>query len=360
MLFAHDDRIVGEVGKDAYIRWMDDQNIGVSSKADGLKILASIGNSLARLHLTPNAEKSRVLSFSEAVQHFHLLTNKGLDRVELLKTRTRSQRERVRRELRRIWKRTRKRDNTGEWNKVLKRFYRLAAVARSNLLKGRALDDILKYPELTRRIADYMRCTTKLRDYLRFVKEVWLHSEQVYPDVNIALVESLLRLEPNEDQKRYVRDLATQLLKGGASLIGRYECAAIAPLLLHRFGDSRSLPALRTCFENKTDRVPIAVVRSAAVVYLSYGLREFRAVQRLSARLFRNNLAEVIRLVERIKEYEEVPGSYKARLAIRHDSLSGKDYFDTRSLVAARLLALNRNQNVGPVVAGEKERACTK
>jgi len=183
-------------------------------------------------------------------------------------------------------------------------------------------------------------------DYLRFVKAVWAHPEQVYPDVNISLVESLLRLEPNKRQKKLIRDLASQILKKNNGLIGHYECAAVAPLLLFRFGDRRSLPTLRTCFERKIDIFPTAVNRSAAVVYLSYGLREFRVVRKLSAKLFRNNLSEIIRLVERIMDYDEVPGSYKARLTLRHDSLSGKNYFDTRSLLAAKLLAFNRSRNV--------------
>jgi hypothetical protein len=346
VLFPHDDRIVDEVGEDAYIRWMDDQNIGVSSRAQGLQILAAVGKSLGRLHLTPNAEKSRLLSLNEAIRHFHLRTNNRLDAAQSLRTATRSQRRKMRAELKRIWKTAAKREDTGEWNKVLKRFYRLAALARTKFLHGRAIGDILSNPELTRRVADYMRCTSKVSDYLQFVKQVWSHPEQVYPDVNIALVESLLRLEPNKRQKKLIRALAAQLLKTNSNLIGHYECAAVAPLLICRYGDRRSLPSLKTCFEHKIDRLPAAVIRSAAVVYLSYGLREFRAVRKLSARLFRNNLSEVIRLVERILEYDEVPGSYKARLTLRHDSLLRKDYFDMRSLLAARLLAFNGNRDV--------------
>jgi hypothetical protein len=196
---------------------------------------------------------------------------------------------------------------------------------------------------------------TNVSDYLRFVRRVWRHPEQVYPDVNIALVESLLRLEPNTNQRKHVRDLALQLLKIDKSLLGHYECAAVAPLLLLRFGDRRSLPTLRTCFEYKIDRLPPAVIRAAAVVYLSYGPSEFRAVRKLSARLSRNNLSEVIRLIERILDYKEVPGSYKARLAFRRDSLTGKDYFDTRSLLAARLLALNRDRNVNRWLTSKKQ-----
>ena len=52
-LYPHDDRMTTTVGDDAYIRWMDDQTIGVSSRAAGLKVLSHLGKSLARLHLTP-------------------------------------------------------------------------------------------------------------------------------------------------------------------------------------------------------------------------------------------------------------------------------------------------------------------
>ncbi len=70
VLFPHDDRIVKEFGEGAFIRWMDDQNVGVDSFADGLRALGFIGNSLGRLHLTPNAKKSDVLSLSEARRHY--------------------------------------------------------------------------------------------------------------------------------------------------------------------------------------------------------------------------------------------------------------------------------------------------
>lgn len=66
VLFPHDDRMTKVVGEGAYIRWMDDQNFGVASYAEGLNVLRQCGDSLARLHLTPNAGKSRILSLEQA------------------------------------------------------------------------------------------------------------------------------------------------------------------------------------------------------------------------------------------------------------------------------------------------------
>ena len=59
VLLVHDTRMVAAAGEDAYVRWMDDQTFGAMSKADGLRILSAVGRSLARLHLTPNAGKSK-------------------------------------------------------------------------------------------------------------------------------------------------------------------------------------------------------------------------------------------------------------------------------------------------------------
>ena len=78
VLFPHDSHVVNLVGEDAYVRWMDDQVIGVSSYTHGLKTLSEVGRSLARLHLTPNTKKSRILKLSEARRHFHLDLNRLL------------------------------------------------------------------------------------------------------------------------------------------------------------------------------------------------------------------------------------------------------------------------------------------
>jgi hypothetical protein len=53
------DRMVQLVGESAYVRWMDDQCMGVRSRAEGLRVLAEVGISLSTLLLTPNAKKSK-------------------------------------------------------------------------------------------------------------------------------------------------------------------------------------------------------------------------------------------------------------------------------------------------------------
>ena len=144
-LFSHDDAMVGLVGEDNYVRWMDDQNFGVSSTETGLQVLSEVGRSLARLHLSPNAKKSRILTLTDARRHFHLDLNEMLDNANAAAkvAKTRRQRQNLSSQLRRIWSRARPFEGQGEFDKVLKRLYTLAGAAKLRFLRHRALKDVL-------------------------------------------------------------------------------------------------------------------------------------------------------------------------------------------------------------------------
>lgn len=345
VLFPHDDRMVKLVGEDAYLRWMDDQNIGVSTREDGYKVISEIGRSVSRIHLSPNAQKTKVLSLQEARRYFHLDINKSLDELEKLPLTSKRKRAALASQLRAVWKKSKRHHGIGEWSKVLKRVYRLAGLSQTRMFRRRALGDILETPSLARRIADYMRCTGSASEYLTFAQTVWGNTRQLYPDVNLILVESLLRLEPDNISSSRIRSIASSLLRGTLKIDGAIECAAVAPLLILRFGDRRSLPLLRSSFEKKRETSP-AVVRAAAVVYASYGISEFRTVRRAAASFLVNNLADLVRLIERIRDYRTVPGSYKARLNSHFDPVKGIQFVDTRSMLAGRLLLLNNRRLV--------------
>jgi hypothetical protein len=200
VLFPHDDAIIQLVGEDRYVRWMDDQNMAVDSRATGLVVLQEVGKSLGRLHLTPSSQKSRILSLAEARRHYHLDLNDELDQAELLSqsaTKSKRAKLRFRRSVRRAWDAAKAHEHVGEFNKILKRIYRMAGLAGLPLLRSRALKDILADPTLVERISDYYRCTGPIAAYLDFVEAAMHHPEQVYPSVNVALANSLLRLEPS-------------------------------------------------------------------------------------------------------------------------------------------------------------------
>ena len=355
-LFSHDDTMVGLVGEDNYVRWMDDQNLGVLSKAVGLRALSEVGKSLARLHLSPNSKKSRILTLSEARRHFHLDLNGMLDRAEAAAkaAKTRRQRLSLSRQLRQIWARAQRYEGVGEFDKVLKRLYRLAGFARLRFLRRRALRDVLANPDLADRVCDYMRCSGTVLEYLRWANMLMQEQEQIYPDVNVALTEGLLRLEADRFESRKIRSLAAVFLSGKSNVPGAAECKTLAPLLILRFGDKRSLPLLKRCFNDDKSPVSAPLLRAAAVVYSSYGDTEFGQVRRSASRLMRNHLADVVRLVERLRKSTDVPMRYRARLRPRYDSVARMHYVDMRALLTVRLLRLAKAPRVAKWVSDWK------
>jgi hypothetical protein len=186
-----------------------------------------------------------------------------------------------------------------------------------------------------------MRCTGTIAEYLEFVNTVLGHQEQVYADVNLVIFESLLRLEAMGDEAAEIRRLATWVLKRERNMTGLEDCAAIAPLLVLRFGDRRSLPLLKRILEDAERVQPATVVRAAAITYASFGVAEFREVRKSAARLLRNHLSETIRFIEEVRRYSEAPNRFKARLRLGWDAVAGIKFLDMRILLMARLLMLN-------------------
>lgn len=353
VLFLHDDRVVGKLGERAYVRWMDDQNVGVGDRAEGLRMLALIGHSLSRLHLTANSGKSKVLSLSQARRHYHLDLNGLLDRLELLPRRTIAHRKRLRRDLKAFWVRAKEHEGVGEWSKVLKRTYRLAGLANTRWLRSRCAKDIRTYPDMVERIADYVRTTGTAREYLDFAEAAWRNPEQIYPDVNLALFERLLLVEATDGEARRVRRTAARTLAGNSSWPGAELCATVAPLLLLRFGDRRSLRALGTRLQSPGSSASPSVARAVAIVFASFGRRQFYQMRREAARALRGELGDAVRMCERILEYETVPDRFRNRFKPIWDAVRGQDYFDMRRILSVRLLLLNKRPAIRSWLGGQ-------
>jgi hypothetical protein len=347
VLFAHDDRMCNLVGPNAYVRWMDDQNFGVSSRSKGLRVLADVQRSLAQLHLTPNAKKSKVLSLADARLHFHFDANQRLDDLELLIKKRKTTKGRLRSELNRIYRRALRHAGEGEWEKVLSRIYRHAGLLKIKTLRPKAIRDALVHPALTDRICDYIRCSSSTHQYLVLVRSLLNHPEQVYLDVKLKAIEGLLRVEASGRDAREILNLAAEIVAGRNARWKGSCFGAPAALLTLRFGNGRSLPRLRSPI-SKAQLGPISDqdARASAIVYCSFGLQRFRFVRSAASRQMLNPLAAVVRLIEAIKRYKEVTGRYRNRLRLSYDSVSGKKYIDMRVLLMARLLLLNRHRAV--------------
>jgi hypothetical protein len=162
VLFPHDRKMTELVGKDAYVRWMDDQAIGVNSRAQGLRMVAEVGASLSNLYLTANAKKTRVLSLKEAKKYFHLETNAKLDDLEKLTQARARPRRALARKLSKIWRSALRNKDEGEWEKIQKRVYRLAGLTRARFLRKQACRDLLNTPALTERLYEVLWLSEKV------------------------------------------------------------------------------------------------------------------------------------------------------------------------------------------------------
>lgn len=348
VLFPHDDAMVRLVGEHRYVRWMDDQNMAVDSKSEGLKVLGAAGRSLARLHLTPNGQKSKVLTLAEARRHYHLDLNKMLDEAEDLyrSASSATAKKRFASKVRGVWRKARAHEGVGEFSKILKRLYRLAGLAELPFLRSRSALDILADPSLVERVADYYRCTGGVADYLDFVEALFRNPEQVYPDVNVALAESLMRIEPGTGDISRLRSLTRSLMQQALKLPGDEIVVATSTLLVLRFGDASLRRVLRRFFKDAKRSSKPSIARSAAIVYASAGVAAFSEVKECAGLLLRNHLSSLVRLINEIREYEIVPKRYSSRMGLSSDSVAGIKFVDMRVVLTARLLLLNERSAV--------------
>jgi hypothetical protein len=172
------------------------------------------------------------------------------------------------------------------------------------------------------------------------------HPEQVYPDVNHIMFESLLRAKASRRESKVICVWAIRLLRQSTIDADHRACLASAPLFVLRFGDGRSARHLRTCLEYRLDVLPMEVIRACSAVYISYGGAEFECVRRAAARSLHNPMGDLIKVVERIRGYTKIPERLAPRLEPRFDALTRKFYVDIRALLQFRLLTLNRKPQI--------------
>jgi len=175
---------------------------------------------------------------------------------------------------------------------------------------------------------------------------LWQHDEQVYPDVNHLLAEGLLKLEPAKNEAARIRKIASDLLREKYRFPGWQRCALVAPLLVLRFGDRRSLPLLNRHVTNLDKTPHPAIAKAALAVYVSYGIEEYRVAEAEASLLRDNYLAYFLRMVRACMDYDDVPERFKVRRAPNYDPVSGNKRVDMRKLLALRLLTLNNKKSV--------------
>jgi hypothetical protein len=210
-LFEHDRRVVGSVGEARYVRWMDDQNIGASSMAEGRTIVNLITRSLASQLLTVNAGKTKFLTPPEVIAHFQLGPNEQLDawadkwgypKVSVPRA--------ARHELRRTWTAIESGGTAGvgNWDKILKRMYALAVQVDMPDLESRAFDDLVTYPDLDERIFGYFARRNRVRALMDLFSAYRTSKENLFESTESAFFEAALLLRPSSSDASELGSIA--------------------------------------------------------------------------------------------------------------------------------------------------------
>jgi hypothetical protein len=240
-LFEHDSRIAAELGESNYVRWLDDQNIGVRSMSEARKAVNTLTRSLSSQRLTVNAGKTKFLTPSDVIQHFQLNANEEIDRWEQqFKAVGSTNIDQARHELTNLWTRISAGSHVGvgNWDKILKRLYAAAIKTNSGLLESDALRHLIEYPELDERIFQYFARRNRGDQLLTLFSDYCVAGENLFEATESAFFESLLLLDPTPVLAVRLRELASLFAKSGAAgQSGRPLRRASAILVLYWFGE---------------------------------------------------------------------------------------------------------------------------
>lgn len=240
-LFEHDRRIVNEFGEMNFVRWMDDQNVGVRSRSEGRRVINLMNRSLNQQRLTLNSGKTTFLTPGEVATHFQLDANEALSKwLSQLEAQKWQMNRGLEQKLFELWLEYSQGSsaNQGNWDKILKRFYGYATRANMEFLEYRALNDLIRYPHLDDRIFTYFARRNR-GDELLILFERYAHNqENLFDSTERQFFESLLLLDVDQDIADKCRHIAYTFAKGEyPNQTGRPLGRAAAMLCLYWFGE---------------------------------------------------------------------------------------------------------------------------
>lgn len=212
-LFEHDHRIIREFGEDNYVRWMDDQSVGVRGDTEARRAVNVLTRSLAEQRLTLNAGKTKFLSPDDVAIEFHLRTNEQLD--ELKKRREEGEKV-TEADILDAWVFADQWAGRGHWNKILKRFYGEFTAALSPFLEDRSLGDLIAHPDLDERIFKYFAARRRTRELVALFQRYVQAQECLFEATEFRFFEACASIrEVDEEERQLLVTVAEQFLAGG-------------------------------------------------------------------------------------------------------------------------------------------------
>lgn len=192
-LFKIDAELNEKTGGD-FVRWMDDINAGVDSPADAKVLLRDLEIVLNSQGLRINAGKTKILSAEHALKHFRVKDNRSLTIIDnAIKSGTTTAKARARRlkTLKSQYRKFRRTESVGQWDKVMKRYYTLFGKLDSRYLRPVAQKHLQNKPGVRSTALRYIRETGYTRKSLEIICD-WIKSGHITDDV--ALIEAAITL----------------------------------------------------------------------------------------------------------------------------------------------------------------------
>jgi hypothetical protein len=332
-LFEHDKRVAAEVGERRYVRWMDDQNIGVRNQTDARRVVNLLTRSLSSQRLTINTGKTCFLSPDEVVVHFQLEANKLLNEWEERHKNLYSPKALASARLgfEKLWKKisTDSAAGEGNWDKILKRCYAAAIRVDSGVLESRAMRDLVGEPLLARRIFDYFAKRNRGSKLLNLFSRYCGRRENLYESVEAAFFEACLLLDPGEDLASELIEFTRKFARGQSRFQTNCPLGKSTAILLLYWFDEPAEDLVGLFTERAARSLPKEVARSWLAVV---GARDSSLLVKVQSALFGHPADDVLRLARLLEHVSsgriESLGQYrKQRLRW---PLSGK-FYDARA-----------------------------
>ncbi|WP_055074868.1 RNA-directed DNA polymerase [Pseudanabaena sp. 'Roaring Creek'] len=230
-----------------FVRWMDDIDVGVGSRAEGKKLLRNLDNVLSSQGLRLNTSKSKILSAQEAVEHFWIQENRDLTIIEnSIKYGATSQDIQTAQKhlLRKKFRQFKQKTRTGQWDKVFKRYFGLFRLVKDNYLE-KYLESILEEtPSLRSGSFNYLMHLGISKKRIDLIKN-FLLSGHCEDDVSLfEAIKCLINWDTPKAGKtvQEMVDIATSIAKKNGSYSSSGVIAAI--WLLAKYGSYSDLISL--------------------------------------------------------------------------------------------------------------------
>ncbi len=235
-------------------------------------VIASLQDGLERLGLAINSSKTKVLTKVDFAADHLPEVNEALSAFTDRKTNRLTQDERA--EFDRNARAFARSRPTGEWDRVLRRFYNAARRFQSTVLAPYSWRHIESYPENGAHILEYMQTVWPTRTTLEKIFGIAMNAGAVYDDLQIRCYETILHM-PFENRTS-IRRLAVQkardhIVGNGCEPASPY-AASLALLAIYKFGKSDDFQMIDDILSD--DDCPLDVAKQGYVLLRSSGRSE--------------------------------------------------------------------------------------